>query len=176
MTFPHLHRRPFAYRHGVDGTDLTFDIVYLPTNTVIAALAYWDDRAPSKRAARQIVSAMNQLFARSAYIYDGWVSIADLIDGSKHQASLSARTLSQPTPSRPPLPADPESMNDRRAAGAARALAVFRGATGSGLDDSLGDLLADLIRWCDRHQCDFDVTLDRARIRYAEETGAERES
>ena len=39
------------------------------------------------------------------------------------------------------------------------------------LEDSLGDLLCDILHWCDRNNFDFDHALDRARGHYKEETG-----
>lgn len=49
-----------------------------------------------------------------------------------------------------PLPADPENMNDDRAAWAEAALNEFRRVTGTDDEDALGDLLCDLMHWCDR--------------------------
>ena len=43
--------------------------------------------------------------------------------------------------------------------------------TGTDLEDSLGDLLCDLMHWSDRNQFDFDLALDRARDNCLEETG-----
>ena len=66
------------------------------------------------------------------------------------------------------LPPDPENLNDQRAHWAGQALAVFIQATGVDLEDSLGDLLADLMHRCDRN--DFDLAVDRARHHYEAET------
>lgn len=74
---------------------------------------------------------------------------------------------------RPTMPADPEQMNDLRAVWAWRALNAFIEATGVDLEDSLGDLLADLMHWCDRHNFDFEIALDRARCHYEAETSEE---
>jgi len=43
--------------------------------------------------------------------------------------------------------------------------------TGTDLEDSLGDLLCDLMHWADRNDSDFDTALDGARANYTEETG-----
>ena len=71
------------------------------------------------------------------------------------------------------VPPDPEHMNDLRAVWAWRALAAFIDATGVDLEDSVGDLLADLMHWCDRHNFDFEIALDRARCHYEAETSEE---
>lgn len=48
------------------------------------------------------------------------------------------------------LPADPEGMNDDRAAWALQALRAFQQATGTDDGDAVGDLVADLGHLCDR--------------------------
>ena len=68
------------------------------------------------------------------------------------------------------LPADPEAMNDDRAAWAAAALAEFQRITGTEDGDALGDLLCDLMHWCDRNDCQFDAALSRAQTHYEAET------
>jgi hypothetical protein len=69
------------------------------------------------------------------------------------------------------LPPDPEGMNDARAEWANEAIKTFMAKTGTDLEDSLGDLLCDLLHWSDRNNFDFDLALDRARGHYTEETG-----
>jgi hypothetical protein len=69
------------------------------------------------------------------------------------------------------LPPDPEGMNDARAEWADEAIKTFIARTGTDLEDSLGDLLCDLLHWSDRHNFDFDAALDRARFHYDAETG-----
>jgi hypothetical protein len=68
------------------------------------------------------------------------------------------------------LPPDPEGMNDDRAAWAASALRHFQCTTGADYEDALGDLLSDLMHWCDRSNFDFELALDRARGDYEAET------
>lgn len=65
---------------------------------------------------------------------------------------------------------DPDRMNDRRSAWATAAPHAFIDETGTDEGDALGDLLADLMHWCDRHDYDFDLALDRARGPYEAET------
>ena len=67
------------------------------------------------------------------------------------------------------LPADPEGLNDDRAAWAGTALAAFQLATGAEDEFALGDLLADLMHWADRNNFDFEAALDRGRAHYEEE-------
>jgi hypothetical protein len=68
------------------------------------------------------------------------------------------------------LPPDPEGMNDARAAWADEAIRTFMTTTGTDFEDSLGDLLCDLMHWSDRNNFDFKLALDRARGHYLEET------
>jgi hypothetical protein len=70
----------------------------------------------------------------------------------------------------PKLPPDPDNMNDARAAWARNALATFIQDTGTDQEDALGDLLADLMHWCDRDNYDFGAALERARGHYDAET------
>lgn len=69
------------------------------------------------------------------------------------------------------LPPDPEGMNDDRAQWADAAIRAFTKETGTDYEDSLGDLLGDLLHWCDRNNFDFEIALDRARYHYEVETG-----
>jgi hypothetical protein len=68
-----------------------------------------------------------------------------------------------------PLPPDPEKMNGDRAAWAAAALRQFQCATGCDYEDSLGDLLCDLMHCSDRDNFDFEAALSRARGHYEAE-------
>jgi len=72
------------------------------------------------------------------------------------------------------LPPDPDNMNDSRAQWAGAALSTFMKETGTDEEDSLGDLLADLMHWADRNNFDFDAALDHARWQYGAETNGER--
>jgi hypothetical protein len=69
------------------------------------------------------------------------------------------------------LPPDPEGMNDDRAEWAHEAIIGFMKRTGTDFQDSLGDLLCDLMHWSDRAGFDFQIALDRAHAHYTEETG-----
>jgi hypothetical protein len=71
-----------------------------------------------------------------------------------------------------PLPPNPDGMNFDRAAWADKAIDAFREATGTDLEDALGDLLADLMHWADRAGYDYDAALDRARGHYEAETAS----
>jgi hypothetical protein len=64
-------------------------------------------------------------------------------------------------------------QNDERAAWAAKALAAFQKETGADLPELVGDLLVDLMHWCDRNNYDFDAVLFRARDHYAAEVEGE---
>ncbi len=54
----------------------------------------------------------------------------------------------------------------------AAALRQFLYATGCDYEDSLGDLLSDLMHWSDRNNFDFEAALCRARGHYEAETAA----
>lgn len=69
-----------------------------------------------------------------------------------------------------PLPPDPEKMNGNRAERAAAALRHFQCGTGCDYENSLGDLLCNLIHWSDRNNFDFEAALLRARGHHAAET------
>ncbi|QDT53879.1 hypothetical protein Pan44_19050 [Caulifigura coniformis] len=119
---------------------------------------------------------MNELHARSAYIYDGWGVVGTLIDGSKGRitsmadAVIRSRSRLHSAPAKK-LPADPERMNGKRAAWADLAVTAFQAATGTDEEDALGDLLADLMHWADRANYDFELAFNRAQDHYAAETG-----
>jgi hypothetical protein len=72
------------------------------------------------------------------------------------------------------LPRDPEKQNHDRAVWAGIALGHFQNKTGTDDEDSLSDLLCDLMHLCDRRAkaagFDFDRELDRARGHYQAET------
>lgn len=54
----------------------------------------------------------------------------------------------------------------QRAAWAEEALLAFRKESRCDHEDSLGDLLADLMHWASFTGFDFDLALDRARMHY----------
>ena len=68
------------------------------------------------------------------------------------------------------LPPDPEGMNDDRAQSADIAIRAFIEARPTDFEDSLGDLLGNLMHWADRNNFDFDAALDRALFHYKAET------
>ena len=79
------------------------------------------------------------------------------------------------------IPPDPENLNDDRADWAGQAIAAFAHATrmdtvGEDAETMLGDLLADLMHWCDRNNVDFETQLACARSNYAEETRPNKET
>lgn len=68
------------------------------------------------------------------------------------------------------LPPDPEDMNDSRAKWANAALNTFMAETRTDPEDSVCDLLADLMHWCDRNGMHFNTEFARARAHYRDET------
>ncbi len=69
------------------------------------------------------------------------------------------------------LPPDPHNRNNERAECAGEALRQFQLVTGADEEDALGDLLCNLLHWCDRNHFDFEAALARARMHYDAETG-----
>jgi hypothetical protein len=72
-----------------------------------------------------------------------------------------------------PLPPSADDQNADRAVWAEYALVAFESQTGCDRESSLGDLLGDLMHWCDRNGQDFNVALERARGHYEAETAEE---
>jgi hypothetical protein len=64
---------------------------------------------------------------------------------------------------------DFEPTNLDRAAWADKAIRAFREMTDCDYEDSLGDLLADLMHWSDARNFDFEAALFCARGHYAAE-------
>lgn len=62
-----------------------------------------------------------------------------------------------------------EVTNLQRACWADRAIRAFMAETGTELEDSLCDLLCDLMHWANAKSFDFDTALDRARDHYRAE-------
>jgi len=63
--------------------------------------------------------------------------------------------------------------NNERAQWADEALTNFRRATRCDHEDSLGDLLCDLMHWADRNNFDFEAALIRAQGHYEAECAKE---
>jgi len=59
--------------------------------------------------------------------------------------------------------------NAKRASWANAAVSVFQELTGCDREDSLGDLLCDLMHWSEQHSFDFKLALDRAEGHFEEE-------
>lgn len=62
--------------------------------------------------------------------------------------------------------------NLQRAVWAESALIAFRKQTGCDHEDSLGDLLCDLMHLAEASELDFDAALDRARFHFDVEGGS----
>ena len=71
------------------------------------------------------------------------------------------------------IPPDPEGMNDDRSSWAQTAIDAFMAETGVDEEDAIGDLVADLMHWCDRNGYSFPAELNRGRWHYDEETNGE---
>jgi hypothetical protein len=67
------------------------------------------------------------------------------------------------------------TMNYQRARWADKAIYTFRHETGCDHEDSLGDLLCDLMHWADTNDFDFEAALYRARGHYRAEIEEESE-
>lgn len=75
-----------------------------------------------------------------------------------------------PNPTNPLFPPDPEGLNDVRARVATDALALSAKAFGKPPAAAVGDFLACLAHWCDRHRLDLQEELRRATLHYQTET------
>lgn len=107
----------------------------------------------------------------SSIIDDGSPSISALTQARAAIARAKPETVAAPTvETAQPLPPDPEKMNGDRAEWAAAALRQFQCATGCDYEDSLGDLLCDLMHGSDSNNFDFEAALCRARVHYEAET------
>ena len=82
----------------------------------------------------------------------------------------------------PDATADEGTTNDERASWAEVGLQAYgqhTGTVGNAVGDDedpfliIGDLLADLAHWCDRHRVDFQAAIRYAARHYQKETGAE---
>lgn len=63
----------------------------------------------------------------------------------------------------------PDITNLDRVAFADRAIRAFRTLTGCDHEDSLCDLICDLMHWADAKSFDFEAALQRARAHHAAE-------
>lgn len=81
---------------------------------------------------------------------------------------LADYKASMPQPSS--LPADPDQQNNDRAKWAEAAILAFMVETGTDAECAIGDLIADLMHWCDRSNVDFEAKLQLARDYYKDET------
>lgn len=68
------------------------------------------------------------------------------------------------------LPPDPEGMNDQRAEWAEDCLSHFMGLTNCEREEAPGDLIANIMHWCDRNGMEFDSVVTGARMHYEAET------
>ncbi len=138
-------------------------------------LALWqDDELRLRLAAGDMLEALElcvDCLADLARLDDGTPSISALNQARAAIARAKPETVAAAIVGTPqPLPPDPEKMNGDRAEWAAAALRQFQCATGCDYEDSLGDLLCDLMHWSDRNNFDFEAALCRARGHYEAET------
>ncbi|MEZ6063983.1 MAG: hypothetical protein R3C19_26865 [Planctomycetaceae bacterium] len=58
----------FGYCRGTDGCDDTFDIVFLPTDEVVASLPFWDAEAETRDEAERLVASLNDCYRRGGQL------------------------------------------------------------------------------------------------------------
>jgi hypothetical protein len=138
-------------------------------------VALWqDDELRLRLAAGDMLEALElcvDCLADLARLDDGTPSISALNQARAVIARAKPETVAATiVGTAQPLPPDPENMNGDRAQWAAAALRKFQRATGCDYEDSLGDLLSDLMHWTDRNNFDFEAALCRARGHYEAET------
>ncbi|HTV87580.1 MAG TPA: hypothetical protein VME41_01055, partial [Stellaceae bacterium] len=136
-------------------------------------VALWqDDDLRLRLAAGDLFDALElcvDCLSELSRLDDGTPSVSAL-DRSRAALAKATGDTAPTTPARR-LPPDPEAKNGDRAEWAAAALRHFQCITGTDYEDSLGDLLGDLMHWADRNNFDFDAALARAQGHYAAETG-----
>jgi len=138
-------------------------------------VALWqDDELRLRLAAADMLEALElcvHCLADLARLDDGTPSISALNQARAAIARAKPETFAATmVGTAQPLPPDPEKMNGDRTEWAAAALRKFQRATGCDYEDSLGDLLCDLMLWSDRNNFDFEAALCRARGHYEAET------
>jgi len=129
--------------------------------------AVWHDDDMRRRL------AASDMLAALELCVDCLTDLARLDDGTPSISALDqARAAIAKAKGKPPCrthtrrrlpPDDPEAINRNRAEWAAAALRHFQCNTGCDYEDSLGDLLGDLMHWSDRNNFDFEAALCRAR-------------
>lgn len=75
----------------------------------------------------------------------------------------------RPQDSERQVPPDEDGRNSERAEWAEVALLAFEDRTGCDREDSVCDLICDLMHWCDRNATDIGLQLRRARGMYEDE-------
>lgn len=138
-------------------------------------VALWqDDELRLRLAAADMLEALElcvDCLTDLARLDDGTPSISALTQARAAIARAKPETVDATiVGTARPLPPGPEKMNGDRTEGAAAALRQFQRATGCDYEDSLGDLLSDLMHWTDRNNFDFKAALCRARGHYEAET------
>ena len=138
-------------------------------------VALWqDDELRLRLAAADMLEALElcvQCLADLARVDDGTPSISALNQARAAIARVRPEAIAVAVIGTVgPLPPDPEKMNGDRATWATAALRQFQCATGCDYEDSLGDLLSDLMHWSDSNNFDFEAALCRARSHYEAET------
>lgn len=120
-----------------------------------------------KQLARSIISTEAQLRAlvKSNPDEKGMAQAWDAISPLASQARVALEENGDK------LPPDVDGQNGDRAAWAGLAISAFIEETGVDEEYALGDLLSNLMHWCDRNDYDFEAALERARGHYAAETG-----
>lgn len=136
-------------------------------------VALWqDDELRMRLATGDMLEALElcvDCLTDLARLDDGTPSISALDRARAAIARAKSDIAAAVTGTARPLPPDPEKMNGNRVEWAAAALRHFQCTTGCDYEDSLGDLLCDLIYWSDRNNFDFEAALLRARGHHAAE-------
>ena len=140
-------------------------------------VALWQDEDLRLRlAAGDMLDALElcvECLADLSRLDDGTPSVSALDRARAAIARVKGDAICRGARPRKPMP-DPEKMNGDRAEWAAATLRHFQCMTGCDYEDSLGDLLGDLMHWSDRNNFDFEAALCRARGHYAAETAGDR--
>lgn len=161
----------FDCRPGSDGTELTFDIVYLPTEMTIAATTYWYAEANAKRIAQAMVRALNSFYDQGGYIYSKeWQAVGDMIDGSRRSVTVKPDgsphddyTLMAREAERMAELLDPTVDAECRTRWAGHLFKKFHETAQLHPANALADLLTDMMHWSTAFGGDFEDACQGAR-------------
>jgi hypothetical protein len=166
-----LHAQAHEHREAAgQGAEITHETLDKnPWVVLTGSLSEFDDRELLDRIGETARELREEATQRSAGAdsreeAELWKVVAGDAENRRREARETPDTATRD------LPPDPEGMNDDRAEWAHSAIRQFQCATGTDWQDTLSDLLGDLMHFADRQGFNFNAELDRARMHYEAET------